>query len=332
MHFTLTDIRNTVGDAAFDRGQDYAHAQHVLALNRDGSAINASVRGSGRNIYAQKISLLIDGDEVDIAGRCSCPVGFNCKHVAAALIEFLRRNQAGSATAVGPGSVPVSAPVPDGAPPAQTAIPYAVSAWLQQVESVAAVVRSKPTPEPGADARQETAYRLIFVLAPAPRAGHASLSVCKARLRVDGEIAAVDQLRDLQHALSHPPNYMRAEDEDLLRFFVAMQDGTGYYDPYCEPKGAIGAQLLRTLLDQQKLLWVNSLADLSTGLIHPLKAAPLRRATLTWQEENSRLHLAWQFESGADDSQPSAASSMIDYVLPTDPPWYVDNLSCGHLP
>ncbi len=323
MQLNLEDIRSIVGDVVYDRGLAYMRSCRVLTLTQRAGAIDATVRGSGRNIYAQEIAVSSGGAGFDIAGHCSCPVGYNCKHVAAVLIEALSRKQALGATA--------SAPIDETAPAAPAAIPDAVAAWLQRVESAAAAIRPPPAPEQDAKARKGTDYRLIFVLAPTPRSGHASLSACKARLRVNGEIAAADQVRDLQRALSNPPGYIRAGDEDLLRLFIAMQDVTHYTNPYCEPKGIIGAQLLRMLLDQQKLLWANSLADLSRGLVHPLKAAPLRRANLVWQEDDNRLRLAWRFEAQADNHQASAASRMIDYVLITDPPWYVDNLSCGEL-
>jgi hypothetical protein len=64
--------------------------QHaVLALHVDGLHLNTRVQGTGPTAYQQSIHWVNDkrlGPRLE--GRCTCPVGANCKHVAAALMAF----------------------------------------------------------------------------------------------------------------------------------------------------------------------------------------------------------------------------------------------------
>lgn len=322
MHLTLGDIRKAVGNTAFSRGQEYAESDRVLLVEQSEDMIEGQVVGSGRNIYTQEIDVAVNGRQLHIEGDCSCPVGYNCKHVAAVLIEYLRAH-APVDTAVPEPAAGKSAPQK----PAQP-LSFAASSWLQRLESAVAAAIPKSDAE-SAKPKKGTAYRLVFVLAPTHNGKHATLSICKARLRVDGTIASADQVRDLHRLLSNPPAYLQPGDEDLIQFFGAMQGSVYYYDPYTEPRGKMGAQLLRALLDENKLLWANSLPDLTRGLVHTLHAAPARKASLAWREVNNSLQLAWQFQPSPE--QGSTAVNLIDYVLPTNPPWYVDNLACGEL-
>ena len=71
------------------KGQSYYKAGLVKKLSvkydEDGDIfINSQVEGTF--LYTQEI--LIDSENYSIDGDCSCPVGYNCKHVAAAIFQF----------------------------------------------------------------------------------------------------------------------------------------------------------------------------------------------------------------------------------------------------
>ena len=85
--FTNRDIRYACGDRAYRRGVDYQRSGHVVDIATttvvDGLLIESHV--SGTDLYRQEIAVLDFGDGIGIEGGCSCPVGYNCKHVAAVL-------------------------------------------------------------------------------------------------------------------------------------------------------------------------------------------------------------------------------------------------------
>jgi superfamily II DNA or RNA helicase len=55
----------------------------------------------------------------------------------------------------------------------------------------------------------------------------------------------------------------------------------------------------------------------------------VRQANLTWRDEGRIAKLGWSVEPAKGANHPGA--DLVDYMLPTDPPWYIDNLSCGPL-
>ncbi|WP_164545063.1 DEAD/DEAH box helicase [Antribacter gilvus] len=84
-------VRRLVGAAAYERGLDYQRSGRVLdwtwrARTRE---LGARVRGSGRSVYTCLVTFDVarSGRYEVIAADCSCPVGTDCKHVAATLIE-----------------------------------------------------------------------------------------------------------------------------------------------------------------------------------------------------------------------------------------------------
>ena len=87
---TLTELLIANADeATYARGAAYWRQGHVRSAKwqkrgRDGPVLISRVTGSS-GYYDQVIR--IDFAKEDIDGECSCPVGYNCKHVVAALLE-----------------------------------------------------------------------------------------------------------------------------------------------------------------------------------------------------------------------------------------------------
>jgi superfamily II DNA or RNA helicase len=218
------------------------------------------------------------------------------------------------------------APAPRATPARAPALPAPVTTWLQRVEAAA-----HPQPKLTAEVADPKAiqYKFVYVMAPTSGGRHVAICLCKARLRPNGEVAAASPVNEVFSLLSAPPAYLEGEDEDLVRFFIAMRSGASQSTSATEPKGKVGAILLDLLLRQGKLLWANSWADMANGLVYPLQAGPNRQANLAWRDEGRAAKLGWSVEPANGANHPGA--DLIDYMLPTDPPWYIDNLSCGPL-
>jgi superfamily II DNA or RNA helicase len=217
------------------------------------------------------------------------------------------------------------------APPARPsarapALPAPVTSWLQRVEAAA-----HPQPRLTAEVTDPKAvqYKFVYVMAPTSGGRHVAICLCKARLRPNGDVAAASPVSEVFSLLSAPPAYLEGDDVDLVRFFIAMRSGSSQGTSATEPKGKVGAILLQLLLDQEKLLWANSWSDMANGLLYPLQGGPVRKANLAWRDEGRAAKLGWTVEPPKGATH--AAADQIDYMLPTDPPWYVDNLSCGPL-
>lgn len=215
---------------------------------------------------------------------------------------------------------------PARAPARAPALPAPVLSWLQRVEAAA-----HPQPKLTAEVADPKAvqYKFVYVMAPTSGGRHVAVCLCKARLRPNGDVAAASPVGEVFSLLSAPPAYLEGDDEDLVRFFIAMRSGSNQSTSATEPKGKVGAILLEQLLAQGKLLWANSWSDMTNGLLYPLQQGPVRKASLAWRDEGRTAKLGWSVEPAKGATH--AGADLVDYMLPTDPPWYIDNLSCGPL-
>lgn len=90
-----SDIRHECGDAFYERGRGYFETNRVinLTVKSEGALfvqLNAAVTGSHKDPYRQNIRIVWrpDYSAAEIEGDCTCPVGYNCKHVAAACLMY----------------------------------------------------------------------------------------------------------------------------------------------------------------------------------------------------------------------------------------------------
>ncbi len=72
----------------FQRGKAYAEQARSTVLQLQDATLTAQCKGSAGQTYLQTITLLAQDGYYDINGRCSCYVGYNCKHVVAALLTL----------------------------------------------------------------------------------------------------------------------------------------------------------------------------------------------------------------------------------------------------
>ncbi|MFI3155470.1 MAG: SNF2-related protein [Methylococcaceae bacterium] len=104
-----SDIRYECGDAFYEHGRSYFEKDMVvnLTVKSEGALfvqLNTAVKGSHKDPYRQNIRIVWrpDYSAADIEGNCTCPVGYNCKHVAAACLMYQHPNQSLSASNVKP--------------------------------------------------------------------------------------------------------------------------------------------------------------------------------------------------------------------------------------
>jgi superfamily II DNA or RNA helicase len=92
--FGLYDVRKAFAPEVYARGEAYVREGRVSALTiaSDGHAITADVAGTSAAPYHVQvfISRARSGRNL-ISGYCQCPIGMECKHVAATLIAAFER-------------------------------------------------------------------------------------------------------------------------------------------------------------------------------------------------------------------------------------------------
>ncbi|MDR0933915.1 MAG: helicase, partial [Burkholderiaceae bacterium] len=309
MNFTQEDLRKQFDDATYRAGLEDAGHDRVKQIQLAANLIRSQVKGLGNQVWQQNIFLKSTVRGPLFQGTCTCVANTNCRHVVSVLLTLLQRKKNADAQ-------PVSAPV---------------AAWLARLRN-AAFGASDPAAST-TEVQEAPAQRLLYVLSPDASGRRTVLGLCQARFRPNGEIASALPVADPQSLLVEKPDYLQPDDESPLRLFIAMSGSAPSSQSQVEPRGLIGAQLLRMLTDRHQLLWTNSWADIGKGLLFPLRAAPPREARLVWTETESSLRLSWEFapQPENEDNKRAARKQQIDYILPTEPAWYMDNLTCGEL-
>ena len=101
-HLRTEAIRAVVGPTSADRGFAVAASGAVGRLRYDAATgrLSASVQGTAPSPYRVQVQLQEAYDDAaedgagalmePVGGRCTCPVGTDCKHVAAALYQVVR--------------------------------------------------------------------------------------------------------------------------------------------------------------------------------------------------------------------------------------------------
>ena len=139
--FTLADLKVAFQPADLARGRAYAEAGRVerVKLASDGYVITASVRGSQSAPFQVHVVVTRRYGQRRLVGSCSCPVGVNCKHAAAALFLVL-----GEAVAAADRDIPTRAPAA-----AIERLDPRVQFWLEELGRASATLKPKTDPQIG---------------------------------------------------------------------------------------------------------------------------------------------------------------------------------------
>lgn len=289
------DLRILIGEPDFSRGARYFKLGKVESARViSPTELTGVVTGSKSWRYAQHIRLELgrDGSLIGIDGNCSCPVGFNCKHVTAVLLALLER----TATEPAPGHSHAGAEFP--------ALPNGVDAWLTQLTKAAGPRRRI--------GEKSSAEKLIYVFGADSNEG-ALIKPMKARLLKSGGFGVNPRAYFDVTNPANPPKFLTLDDLGILRKLSALR-----VRPlplrYDWPEGEYLFDLLREViatgrardrtLDGPQLRW----------------DAP-RKGRFEWRlGENAGQRLTLVGEDGAPME-----------VLPFPPPLYIDRETgaCG---
>lgn len=310
------DIRDATSASAFTKGERYQRQGRVtgLTVKQDGYRVEARVRGSERYPYVQAINIKENGEEgFDIDGECSCPVGFNCKHVAAVLLDVIastqdsesddstgtlqnRLQQDPSPRFVGPA--PAAAVV---GPPSSVLAPQ-LAAWI---DSLVRIEKTESEDYPP-DIRQ----RLVYVLETEPfEAGPARLLVKPISVRLLKNNTFSDRTaRFSPSSISHGngARFLRPSDREILRRFLYAHRLFTVGSATCLAEEE-GVATLEAIIATGRARWGAIMGPIVT------RDAP-RPGQIVWRlAQDGAQHAAVQFEE-----DPNLRAVLLS------PPWYVD--------
>ena len=264
MVFTSADLIDFFGRHTFSKGLDYARQHRVLDIRVRNEAnpleLGSQVQGSGRITYTVHVAVAGRGKRLFFENDCSCPVGVDCKHVLATLIEFLRQSQQAS---------------PHGADAEPTS---PIAHWLQSLET--------PTPSAGGTGvNRPSAQCLAYVLAPAS-AGVEVKPFLVRRLKNGGYGS---QRKALGYFDTDMANYYRKDyHEELDMRILGSLRVLGVVPGGFVLRGELGSELLALLLRSGRCHWQDlDSPPLTTDAPLPVWAA--------WEQQGEQWKLALQW-------------------------------------
>ena len=257
------DLYSFFSRSAFEKAHVYQAQGRVkeLEVSEDLTHLRAKVRGSGSNEYRVDIQLEFTGDRLsDLDGECSCPMNFNCKHVAATLLE---------ATSGKPLSAPKAMAAEQSAAALPPVLGYEVVNWL---ENVGNAVHGDDYP---AELNQRLLYRLHAsgegVKTPVLAVSLLSVRVLKGG--VFGGNYAQPHASDFSS--ERAPKYYRDTDIEIVSQLSAASRGS-YFS--ARP---LSAELLQRIVTTGRAYWLDHKRP-------PLRWGNTREGRIEWRQASKR--------------------------------------------
>ena len=252
--YTRQDVVRWLGAREVQKGSPYI--RDVSRMTIGSGHIAARVQGTMREPYRVEIAFSADSaGRPLIDGNCSCPVGHECKHVAAALLAALGNRE--KAHQVNP----------------------AVLSWLESFRISLAEGEKKKSKA------AKPAERLFYVLAKPPHSDDFRIGMLKSRPGPDGGPAArADDWNNVERALLQPPRFVDEEDLAILRLLWTQRGGRESYSAF-PLAGRHEDEILDRLLASGRFYYREISANhwtLSTSLIALTQGQP-RPARLEWR-------------------------------------------------
>ncbi|HEY7758083.1 MAG TPA: DEAD/DEAH box helicase [Burkholderiales bacterium] len=306
--FSLQDLRRGMSSVYVERGQRYVSAGRVHARDYDleHNRYRASVEGSRPEPYRIDARVLAGRTGPTVYGTCTCPVGVNCKHVAAVLLDAL----AHGSRATPPHELQPEAPQRA----AEPALPANLELWIEEA-------RRATQPHAAQEGYPPNVWhRLLYLLDARISAGNAAglgrntVQVVSARVRkTTPGYADVRPWTPTYTQMQSPPRFALPQDLRIVR--ALRMEGMELAPGLFTLEGEAAAQVLRAML--------------ATGRCHyasdenpALREGAPRPATAEWaMRPDGSQQLRFRTEPAADA------------IVPLAPPWYVDlqRHECGPL-
>jgi superfamily II DNA or RNA helicase len=285
IQYSRKQITKWLGSHTIAKARDYAHAVSDLQWQR-GDTLTGKVQGTRSRPYDVWIMFNDVDEDMWIESECTCPVGFECKHVAALLIAGLAHLPEQVVTGVRPELV----------------------GWLEGFRA-----RHLDAPASGKRAGARVSHALAYVITGAYQ-GYPQIVLYKSRVAADGTIRSIeDAWHNIENALVKPPKFVSEEDLPILRG-LWLGRSRGSFAGQLGLQGTTGAALLEKLIATGRAFAAPPASTMHSGQPCPLHGGPARPGQLTWQTlPDTRVRPVLQTEPAA-----------TVLVTATEPCWYLD--------
>jgi superfamily II DNA or RNA helicase len=246
-------ITDWLGAYTVAKARSYLDAVSQVSWTDD--TLSGQVQGTQRRPY--RVQVRFEEDEnLEIDGECTCPVGFDCKHLAALLMAGLAL-----------------------LPKEPASVRPELVQWLEGFQA-------RHGEEPRKSPKPKSNGALAYVIATSYRGG-AQVELYKARLTPEGTIRSIaEPWNNVEAALVKPMKFLTEEDLGILRG-LWIGRGREDYGGFV-PRGAGGAALLEKIIATGRAYVASTSGPSITPLL--LRAGAARAGDLSWQpQESGRL-------------------------------------------
>ena len=271
MPYPLAVLKQFFTNNEITRGKAYFESGRVFNVKSTpdsyGIEIQASVVGSGSKPYRQDIAVYqgVDHsswDEFEVEGECSCPIGYNCKHIAAVLFA--------SDNLLTKGKSSYQAKPND----------QSFDHWLSKT-----IETNRPIPKVPDNANNQLLVYELHKSDLNQRENQLNVQVYKTRKLKSGELTTANPTRVQLGNISGSERYISPVDNEVISALqVCMRDQinrVGFLYDGIRMSGRVGAMALQQLLETDRFY----LGDYRQRQL--LSPAPLQTAQMQWVIDSS---------------------------------------------
>ncbi|MEA2050419.1 MAG: DEAD/DEAH box helicase [Campylobacterota bacterium] len=260
MNINKNDIKNAVDSVDFNRGNNYYNLGKVFKCevkekNLLSIILSGTVRGSSGKVYYQDIELDFSNSRLSIDGDCSCPVGYNCKHIVAVCLEYVSNHQV-----VQNKNVSLKFPSKP-----------AMDVWLNNLQDLANTNNEKNNKQLS-KIKQSGDYFLTYRLFSTDRTSY-HLMFYKSKILKNGNISKGTLLDG--YKVMHDYYYQdikQEEDKNILQLASGLDEGEYRYKRGIETiEGSLGYMLILAMLETNRCYFNEHLEPLrlSQNILSP---------------------------------------------------------------
>ncbi|MDX2004147.1 MAG: DEAD/DEAH box helicase [Meiothermus sp.] len=323
--YELEDLLEEFDPATLDRARKIRRQGKIVKIEIGDGWLRGKVQGSTGETYKQDIEINRRRGALNIQGECSCPMDYNCKHVAALLLEALERQAEPKAAEPTMASArPINA-----ARPAQS--PELLEQLLRsgQVQRLGEVLaRPEPKAQPAPEMSRELEIWLQSAVVPQTERVHEEAPTSRLLFLLDivrsfQDTFLVVRLRGIKlaqgresgkptefravHNLTSLPRYAQPDKALLARLTKLHSGYLSQGDSEVRiPAGLYGDETLRAVMETGRAYWKSHGGT-------PLAFAGPRRGRAAWHED-----------AGGTQRPGFAIEPKASAVLPLNSLWYVD--------
>lgn len=301
MVITKSDIARVIGNTAyFTRGLSCFNKRKVISVaHSEDGVITGTVMGSAGTSYHSRITASADrtGRLSRISGECTCPVGYNCEHVVAVLLEVAWKRQEATLPAFTRAGDDPSVPAV-----MQARLPAPVSSWLDSLSDASGAL---PVPTENTPSRK-TSTNAIFYVFRLNRDGRAEIVPYQGYVKKDGNLGKSVRELNTRHHWSSAQEGVTHYDAIILAQLEYFSES-----PYSKVRNWPTGDALKLFL-QQVVATGRALAD------------DIRGPKLTWANA-AKIIFDWQIDASGDQRLQARGDAGQDLTLLAFPdPVFID--------